>query len=211
MRTAICGLAAAASLLLVAPELAGAAAAGTGVPQLGQDSSLVQQVRMGGGGFRGGGGGGFRGGGGGGFRGGGGFGGFRGGGFRGGGMAFRGGGFRSGMAFRGGGFRGGPRVAGFRGNRVAGFRGNRVAGFRNFRGNRVAGFRNFRGTRVAGWRGGRGGHWGWRNGRWVWIGVPLLYGASYYGGDYGCGWLYSRAIASGSSYWWSRYNDCVGY
>ena len=31
-----------------------------------------------------------------------------------------------------------------------------------------------------------------------------------YGG--GCGWLYRRAIATGSRYWWNRYNyECTGY
>jgi hypothetical protein len=31
----------------------------------------------------------------------------------------------------------------------------------------------------------------------------------YYGG--GCGWLYRRAVATGSRYWWNRYYACVGY
>ena len=29
--------------------------------------------------------------------------------------------------------------------------------------------------------------------------------------DVDCAWLYQRAIATGSAYWWSRYNSCVGY
>jgi hypothetical protein len=40
------------------------------------------------------------------------------------------------------------------------------------------------------------------------IGYPY-YDTDYYGGD--CGWLYSRAIYSGSRYWWYRYYQCTGY
>jgi hypothetical protein len=41
------------------------------------------------------------------------------------------------------------------------------------------------------------------------VGVPFVYGYSdYY--DYGsCGYYYRRAIATGSSYWWDRYYDCI--
>jgi hypothetical protein len=34
----------------------------------------------------------------------------------------------------------------------------------------------------------------------------------YYYNDYGyggCGWLYRRAVATGSPYWWRRYHECV--
>lgn len=31
----------------------------------------------------------------------------------------------------------------------------------------------------------------------------------YSNGD--CGWLYQRAIATGSAYWWSRYDACSNY
>jgi hypothetical protein len=44
-----------------------------------------------------------------------------------------------------------------------------------------------------------------RNGVWVWV-----YGSDYYAGD-DCLWLLRRAQSSGSGYWWSRYNSCVGY
>ena len=27
----------------------------------------------------------------------------------------------------------------------------------------------------------------------------------------GCGWLYRNAINTGSSYWWNRYYECIGY
>jgi hypothetical protein len=43
------------------------------------------------------------------------------------------------------------------------------------------------------------------------IGAPVAYyGAGYaYGG--GCGWLYRRAVATGSPYWWNRFHICRGY
>ena len=44
-----------------------------------------------------------------------------------------------------------------------------------------------------------------RNGVWVWI-----YGPDYYAGD-DCSWLLRRAQTTGSGYWWSRYDACVGY
>jgi hypothetical protein len=45
-----------------------------------------------------------------------------------------------------------------------------------------------------------------RNGAWIWV-----YGTGYtaYGND--CYWLRRQAIATGSPYWWSRYNQCIGY
>jgi hypothetical protein len=45
-----------------------------------------------------------------------------------------------------------------------------------------------------------------RNGAWVWV-----YGPAYtaYGND--CYWLRRQANITGSPYWWSRYNQCVGY
>ena len=44
-----------------------------------------------------------------------------------------------------------------------------------------------------------------RNGVWVWT-----YGSDYYAyGD--CGWLLRRAEVTGSPYWWSRYDACIGY
>ena len=50
----------------------------------------------------------------------------------------------------------------------------------------------------------------WRNGAWVSIYGPDYYYDNYaYGGD--CYWLRQQAYATGSPYWWSRYNACVGY
>jgi hypothetical protein len=45
-----------------------------------------------------------------------------------------------------------------------------------------------------------------RNGAWIWV-----YGTGYtaYGND--CYWLRRQASITGSPYWWSRYNQCVGY
>jgi hypothetical protein len=40
------------------------------------------------------------------------------------------------------------------------------------------------------------------------FGWGLPYVTAGYAG--GCGWLYRRAISTGSSYWWNRYNVCVG-
>ena len=51
----------------------------------------------------------------------------------------------------------------------------------------------------------RGRHRVFRNGVWVWV-----YGPDYYASD-DCWWLQWRALATRSPYWWSRYNDCVGY
>jgi hypothetical protein len=49
-----------------------------------------------------------------------------------------------------------------------------------------------------------------RHVRRAFVGVPLAYGAYYYGS--GCSWLRYRALETGSRYWWSRYYACVnGY
>jgi hypothetical protein len=62
-------------------------------------------------------------------------------------------------------------------------------------------------ARVYGWRSGGGARHAFnRRGRGVGV-----YG--YNDGDYGyggCGYLYSRAVATGSSYWWNRYEACEG-
>jgi hypothetical protein len=44
--------------------------------------------------------------------------------------------------------------------------------------------------------------------------VFIAAGYPYYDDDYGygyggCGWLYRRAVATGSSYWWHRYQACL--
>jgi hypothetical protein len=40
----------------------------------------------------------------------------------------------------------------------------------------------------------------------VWV-----YGPDYYSYGDDCYWLRQRAYATGSSYWWNRYNACIGY
>ena len=45
-----------------------------------------------------------------------------------------------------------------------------------------------------------------RNGAWVWV-----YGPDYYAYGDNCYWLRQRAYATGSPYWWSRYNACLSY
>jgi len=51
-----------------------------------------------------------------------------------------------------------------------------------------------------------------RHFRRAFVGVPLVYGAYYYGGYGSCSWLRYRALETGSRYWWSRYYDCInGY
>ncbi len=65
-----------------------------------------------------------------------------------------------------------------------------------------------------GWGGGGGHHHHHgHGGGFRFYGAPFVgYGAYYYGGGghyEGCGWLRRRALATGSRYWWARYEDCV--
>lgn len=115
----------------------------------------------------------------------------------GGGRAFSGGG-GGGRSFRGGGGGGGRAIVG------GGFGGQKFSGSRSFNG------------RSGNWNGGGGGrHHGRHNNRRFYgggYGYYPYYGASYYS-DYGygsdCGWLRRRAVNTGSSYWWRRYEQCV--
>jgi hypothetical protein len=50
-----------------------------------------------------------------------------------------------------------------------------------------------------------GRHRVFRNGVWIWV-----YGPDYYSYN-DCYWLRRQALITGSPYWWSRYNACVGY
>ena len=63
--------------------------------------------------------------------------------------------------------------------------------------------RSAAGARVYGYQAGvHRGH-----GRHI-ITVPYGYdGYGYYGGS--CAYDYNRAVATGSPYWWSRYQDCI--
>ena len=44
---------------------------------------------------------------------------------------------------------------------------------------------------------------------WVWVYGPDYYDDYAYGDN--CYWLRQQAYATGSPYWWSRYNSCIGY
>jgi hypothetical protein len=49
-----------------------------------------------------------------------------------------------------------------------------------------------------------------RHGRRVFFAAGYPYNDDDYDYGYGgCGWLYRRAIATGSSYWWHRYRACL--
>ena len=94
-------------------------------------------------------------------------------------------------------------------------------------GPRFAGGEWHRGARV--WNGGPGA---WHAGNWhghdhfahdhfhdhfhnrfVAVGIGGWWPGYYdYGYGYGgCGWLYRRAVITGSPYWWDRYNSCTYY
>src|SRR5581483_7161748 len=47
--------------------------------------------------------------------------------------------------------------------------------------------------------------------RGIIIGAPLAFygGYGYYGYSSPCGWLYRKAVITGSPYWWSRYEACL--
>jgi len=120
--------------------------------------------------------------------GGGGHGGGGGGGHGGGGHAHDGGGGGGGHAYRGGGGGGKRYYGGGGGKRYYGGGG---------------------GKRYYGYKGSQKRHGSYgkhrRYGNYGWYGIP--YG--YYGG--GCGWLYRKAAATNSRYWWGRYYECTGY
>jgi hypothetical protein len=55
----------------------------------------------------------------------------------------------------------------------------------------------------------KGHRYAYRYRPYLWGGAAIAYG--YYGYS-GCEWLRRNAIATGSPYWWERYNDCrYGY
>jgi hypothetical protein len=204
MRTTIAAVTALAGSLLLAPLMWGPTQAGS-APDLKNAVSAIHDnplilVGHGGGGGWGGGGGGGRGGGaglaaGGGGRGGGGWGG--------------GGGHPGAMARGDGGGRGfvGPRMGGPR--FAEGREGGRFE--HGDRGRFVE--RHNRGDRFEHRRFAERGrdfdrfhhrHRVFVNGVWVWV-----YGPDYAYND--CWWLRRQALITGSPYWWSRYNYCVGY
>lgn len=143
-----------------------------------------------------------------------------------GGGGFGGRSFGGGRAFGGGrGFGGGRNFGGgraFGGGRS--FGGGRAFGGRNFGGGRRFGgggrgiFRGNLGPRRHGaWRGNHRhrGHRHHRHRRYYGYGYIPYYGAAYYSGygyGYGsCNRLRRKAIRTGSSYWWRRYENCLDY
>ena len=125
-------------------------------------------------------------------------------------------------ALAGGGFGGGPHLGGA-GHFAGG--GPHFAG--SMGGPRFAGGEWHRGARA--WNGGPGA---WHAGNWhghdhfahdhfhdhfhnrfVAVGIGGWWPGYYdYGYGYGgCGWLYRRAVITGSPYWWDRYNSCTYY
>ena len=62
------------------------------------------------------------------------------------------------------------------------------------------------------WKGDwKGGHHRHNRNRFVFFGSPYYYDDYAYGSSgYGCSWLYRQAVRTGSSYWWNRYEDCIG-
>jgi hypothetical protein len=210
-------LAALAGGLLLLPVAQGPASAGSAPINLknviGDTPSSVELVRQGGGGGGGGGdgGGGHASGGGGGGKA------FSGGGGGGRGLSRGGGGPRVGAGPRGGSrqfsSRGGSRqFAGRPGGRD--FSGRKSLAARDLDRSRPKGDRDGRRGRQAFDRDrhhDRGDHHGkrhrvFRNGVWIWV-----YGDDYYAYGDNCYWLRQQAYATGSPYWWSRYNACLGY
>ena len=131
----------------------------------------------------------------------------------GGGKGFKGGG-GGGKAFRGGGlssksFKGGGRSfsRSYAGRSFKGGKSYRGGSWARSGGNRVYSGRNYGKGKYA----GRGYY---NKGRYYRRGYPYFWGGlavtgAYYGSN--CGWLYQQAQATGSAYWWQRYQDCVYY
>jgi hypothetical protein len=111
------------------------------------------------------------------------------------------GGRGGGRGFKGGG-RGGFKSA----HRGGGFKGYRGGGKNVYRGGgkryayKGRNYNNY-------YKGKRYAYRGRYRGRY-WYGPNVYVGAGYGGG---CAWLRRQALVTGSSYWWSRYNACVGY
>ncbi|MGI8853557.1 MAG: hypothetical protein ACR2GC_09780 [Methyloceanibacter sp.] len=126
----------------------------------------------------------------------------------GGGKGFKGGG-GGGKAFRGGGL----SSKSFKGGRSfsRSYAGKSFKGGKSYRGGSWARSGGNRGNYGKGKYAGRGYY---NKGRYYRRGYPYFWGGlavtgAYYGSN--CGWLYRQAQATGSAYWWQRYQDCVYY
>jgi hypothetical protein len=181
MRIATTAIAAASALLFAVSQAAQAAPSINLQDGVQTPAGMVDLVRKGGGG---GGGKGFSG--------------------RGGGKGFSGRGY-SGKSFKGG-----------RGYSGRGYSGRSYAG-RNFKGSgRGYSGRSYRGGGGYAYRGRSHGNYGkyaYKN-RYYRRGYPFFWGGLALSGAYSaygsnCGWLYRQAQATGSAYWWNRYQDCV--
>lgn len=108
------------------------------------------------------------------------------------------------VAARGGGGGGGGHAAGGGGNHGPGGGGRSFSsrsGNSGISGNRVYGY-TAQGHRSH----GRGN--GHRRGRgFVGVAPYGYYDYGYYGGT--CAYEYNRAVATGSAYWWNRYEECI--
>jgi hypothetical protein len=106
-----------------------------------------------------------------------------------------------GKSFGGGGKSFGGSMRSFSGNKSFG-------GSRQF--SRTFRSPSFGSSRVYGYRSGKHhrhhGHRHFRGRNFVY-GYPVY--ESYYGYSDSCYWLRRRALATGSSYWWNRYYDCI--
>lgn len=128
-----------------------------------------------------------------------------GGGGGGGGPGFSGGGGGGGPHFGGGGGGGGGSHPSFRSGPSYGGKNFGSGGGKNFSGDR--GRSRYSGVpRSYSYKGDRG-HRGHHR-RYYGYGYPYYYDDGYYYGD-DCGWLYRRALQTGSPYWWNRYQACV--
>lgn len=136
---------------------------------------------------------------------------------------------------KGGGHGGGHGHGGFRGGGGHGFKGAMRGGGHGFKGHRGGGRHVYRGGGprhayrgrhyAKNWHHDGKGHHGkhykryayrgrYYRGRYYdnywWYGPGIYVGAYAYGYG-GCAWLRQQAIITGSSYWWDRYYDCIGY
>jgi hypothetical protein len=122
---------------------------------------------------------------------------------RGGGAGFKGGGFKGGSAFRGGNI----HVGGGGGAKFHTNQGGKYA----YRGGGGKFHTNQGGKYGKGWSGKFDNHHRYSNyGHYRRYGLYGLYGLPLYSYGGGCGYLYQRAVATNSPYWWDRYRRCTG-
>ncbi len=100
--------------------------------------------------------------------------------------------------------RGGPNPGAYKGDRSGRYAGKAPRGGDWGRSGKRGGYA---------WKGGKGDKHHHHRYRYPYfypgagLGLGLAYGGAYAYGDE-CGWLYRRAQATGSPYWWSRFEEC---